>query len=93
MSTYSPVLCHVVHRDVSSPPKQITNTKGKLILAHNSRLNFGMETTQTILATCLYDDLFTEHPLAEGFDILDGKFNVTIPKDTKPGKNYQLVRK
>ncbi|KXN87619.1 hypothetical protein AN958_08400 [Leucoagaricus sp. SymC.cos] len=32
-----------------------------------------------------------DHPLAKDFDILAGKLNVTIPKDTKPGKNYQFV--
>jgi len=59
--------------DVSSPPKQITNPKGRLILAQNSQL------------------LNLDHPLAKGFDILAGKLKVTVPKDTKPGKNYQLV--
>jgi hypothetical protein len=37
--------------------------------------------------------LSTGHPLAQDFDILLGKYNVTVPKDTAPGKDYQLVRK
>jgi hypothetical protein len=37
--------------------------------------------------------LILDHPLAVGFDILAGKFNVTIPKNTPAGKNYQFVRK
>ncbi|KAF9453096.1 hypothetical protein P691DRAFT_801952 [Macrolepiota fuliginosa MF-IS2] len=32
-----------------------------------------------------------EHPLAQGFSILAGKLNVTIPKNTAPGNKYQLV--
>lgn len=40
-------------------------------------------------------DLLTlsiEHPLAQDFDILLGKINVTVPSNTAPGKDYQLVR-
>ncbi|KAJ3567738.1 hypothetical protein NP233_g6172 [Leucocoprinus birnbaumii] len=32
-----------------------------------------------------------DNPLAKGFSILAGKLNVTIPKGTPPGKNYQFV--
>ncbi|KAF7767916.1 hypothetical protein Agabi119p4_7159 [Agaricus bisporus var. burnettii] len=59
--------------DTSKAPKQITNRKGRIILAFKTRL-VGLSS-----------------PLAQDFDILLGKFNVTVPKNTAPGKDYQLV--
>jgi len=37
------------------------------------------------------DDLFLDHPLAEGFDILDGGVVIKVPK-VKPGNEYSVVR-
>ena len=33
-----------------------------------------------------------DHPLAMGFLLIDGRVEVTIPKDVQPGNAYQLVR-
>jgi len=32
-----------------------------------------------------------KHPLASGFDLQDGKVNVTIPADTSPADDYAIV--
>ncbi|KAG9227752.1 hypothetical protein PLEOSDRAFT_1113484 [Pleurotus ostreatus PC15] len=58
--------------DTSKPPEDITNDRGRVVLARDG----------------LQDHA---HPLAEGFLILDGRVEVTIPKDVQPGNAYQLV--
>ncbi|KAL0953234.1 hypothetical protein HGRIS_004487 [Hohenbuehelia grisea] len=58
--------------DVSKPPKQITNKKGKVVLSKGGVLDYA-------------------HPLADGFDILDGKVDVTIPSNTSVGQDYTVV--
>ncbi|KIP06222.1 hypothetical protein PHLGIDRAFT_73062 [Phlebiopsis gigantea 11061_1 CR5-6] len=32
-----------------------------------------------------------DHPLAQGFDLRSGSQSVTIPADTAPGSDYQIV--
>ncbi|GLB45477.1 hypothetical protein LshimejAT787_2300370 [Lyophyllum shimeji] len=32
-----------------------------------------------------------DHPLAQGFDVLNGRQEVTIPADTEPGNDYSVV--
>ncbi|KAF5369104.1 hypothetical protein D9615_010419 [Tricholomella constricta] len=64
---------HNVTWDTSSPPAQITNKRGTIVLAKGDYL-VGLES-----------------PLAKGFDILNGRQEVTIPTDTKPGNDYSIV--
>jgi len=62
---------HNVTWDTSKAPKQITNTKGKVLLAH--------EGVQDV-----------DHPLAQGFNILDGHVVIQVPK-VSPGNKYAVV--
>src|ERR1700691_3158155 len=39
----------------------------------------------------LIDDILTDHPLAQGFNILDGHVVIQVPK-VSPGKKYAVVR-
>jgi len=64
---------HDVTWDISNPPKQITNKKGKIVLAKGAYL------------------VGLDKPLASGFDILLGKYRVTIPANTPPGTDYSIV--
>ncbi|KAF8550043.1 hypothetical protein OG21DRAFT_1420305 [Imleria badia] len=61
--------------DTSNHPSEITNSKGQVLLVHDNRLDYGRP---------------PDHPLAEGFDILDGQVKVHLPASTKPGK-YEIV--
>jgi hypothetical protein len=39
----------------------------------------------------VYSQIVADKPLAEGFDILLGRYQVTIPADTAPGDDYSIV--
>ncbi|KAF4577389.1 hypothetical protein EYR40_009252 [Pleurotus pulmonarius] len=58
--------------DTSKAPENITNDRGRVVLAKD-----GVQDP--------------DHPLAKGFLLLDGRVEVTIPKDVQPGNAYQLV--
>ena len=60
-------------RDASEPPAQITNGKGKIVLAKGERLQL-------------------DTVLADGFDILTGIQEVTVP-EVEDGTDYAIVRK
>ncbi|KAG5644897.1 hypothetical protein DXG03_007449 [Asterophora parasitica] len=64
---------HNVTWDTSSPPAQITNKIGRIVLAKGDYL-VGLSS-----------------PLAKGFDILNGRQEVTIPANTPAGDDYSIV--
>ncbi|KAI0632211.1 hypothetical protein C8Q77DRAFT_1218678 [Trametes polyzona] len=72
---------HNVTWDTKNAPSQITNKVGKVVLAKGGILDVG-EYIRT--------DASREHPLAKGFDILDGRVEVKVP-DVKPGNDYTIV--
>ncbi|TFK69535.1 hypothetical protein BDN72DRAFT_959501 [Pluteus cervinus] len=63
---------HNVTWDISTPPSQITNKLGRILLAKNGTLDI-------------------EHPLAVGFDIMNGRQVVAVPPHVKPDADYQVV--
>jgi hypothetical protein len=79
-----------VTRDVSHPPTQITNKLGRIILAKGGILIGLGKSTVPHMATW-YSPIIADDPLATGFDILLGKYEVTIPKNTKAGDDYTIV--
>lgn len=58
--------------NTTNPPKQITNSKGSVVLAKN------------------YSLIGLQHPLASGFNILDGTVRIQVPNVTADN-NYQVV--
>ncbi|KIY45184.1 hypothetical protein FISHEDRAFT_49802 [Fistulina hepatica ATCC 64428] len=60
---------HNVTWDASSPPSQLSNPYGMIVLRKDGRL-------------------LLDRPLANGFSILDGRYEVTVP-DVEPGE-YQI---
>lgn len=85
-----------VSRDVTHPPAQITNTKAKIILVTDGKLDFGTFYSLSRPISILLIEVITilfqppENPLADDLDVLSGSHQVTVPK-CKPGKNYQIL--
>ncbi|KAF9267299.1 hypothetical protein L218DRAFT_855737 [Marasmius fiardii PR-910] len=63
--------------DMSSMPKNITNSNGEVVLGH---LN----------GTDSNEHLDLRHPLAEGIDLHSGNVTIIIP-EVEPGENYFVV--
>lgn len=83
-------LCYCTIRDTSNPPKSITNRYGRVVLAKGGiALDYGMLPALCSLDYAEHD--FLDSPLANGFDILDGRVVVKVPK-VKAGKDYSIVR-
>ncbi|KAG6844711.1 hypothetical protein H0H87_004434 [Tephrocybe sp. NHM501043] len=84
---------HNVTWDTSNPPKQITNKNGMIVLAKGDYL-VGLGKKSSIIRVSHADKHISpsESPLAKGFNILQGRQQVTIPADTEPGNDYSLVR-
>lgn len=76
-------------RDLSNPPKQITNEIGRIYLRIGDSTQPGMFPRMLPAGSSIDDN--TSDALASGFDILVGKAEITVP--TVPtGSNYRLVR-
>ncbi|KAJ7643989.1 hypothetical protein FB45DRAFT_1020793 [Roridomyces roridus] len=61
----------------ANAPKSVSNQKGKILLGHFESGSPG-------------EHLDLDHPLAEGFDIMDGHHTVTVPQ-VSPGSQYIVV--
>ena len=78
-----------IYRNVTHPPKEITNKLGKIILVKNGLLDLSQsETIRWVFVNIQY---FAANPLADGFDILLGSYTVKVPNVT-PGP-YQILGK
>ncbi|CAL1707822.1 unnamed protein product [Somion occarium] len=62
--------------ETHDPPKEITNRKGKIVLGY---VEDGTD-----------EHLNLDHPLAEGFDIMDGSIEVRVP-DVESRNDYIVV--
>jgi hypothetical protein len=65
--------------DASDPPQQISNPKGTILLGFLLANGTGGE------------NLDVEHPLAQGFDLIDGEVSFGVPSNIEPGTNYIIA--
>jgi hypothetical protein len=77
-----------IYRNVTHPPKEITNEKGMIVLVNNGLLDLGQ---LFAFVSMLIFKCFAANPLADGFDIMLGAYTVTVPNVT-PGP-YQILGK
>ncbi|KAL0955950.1 hypothetical protein HGRIS_002134 [Hohenbuehelia grisea] len=80
---------HNVTWDVSSPPKQITNRFGSIMLRKNDLT--APSTSRPALSLAHHGPKqFLSVYIARGFDIKLGRYEITVP-DALSGNDYQIV--
>jgi hypothetical protein len=91
-------------RDASDPPQQISNPKGTILLGFllaNGTGGENLDVGQSLPAGAyifrrlmIYVMLVfvSEHPLAQGFDLIDGEVSFGVPSNIEPGTNYIIAR-
>ena len=88
-----------LYRDVSGLPNDNTVSKGKIVLGHlnhnnqDEHLDMGERRSALFSRLILTVQLrnFSEHPLADGFDLHVGHVKVSVPCVT-PGRDYIVIR-
>ena len=78
-------------RDASSPPPQITNRIGRVLLRKGPQSLNSAPHVFLVLFDCLTLTRSVVVTLASGFDILDGTVPIIVP-DVEPGEDYAVVR-
>lgn len=78
-------------RDASSPPPQITNRIGRVLLRKGPLSLNSAPRVFLVLFDCLTSTRSGLVTLASGFDILDGTVPITVPA-VEPGDDYAVVR-
>lgn len=73
-------------------PVNVTNPVGTVYLSRNGTLYMGTLTFTAMTVQGHSTSLFSERPLAQGFDLTDGMISVTVPAATVPGSSYAVVR-
>ena len=79
------------NRDTSNPPVNITNTVGSILLRKGYTTlprTFDLHSIFFVLRVCI---LSSTGVLAEGFDILSGSQEITVP-GVDTGYDYRIVR-
>lgn len=79
----------LVSRSTADAPVQITNKQGMIVLATHGLEDVGAYIQ--VVVSWRDADLASEHPLASGFDILLGRYEITVP-DVADADDYAIVR-